>query len=88
MKLNHDTSLEPHFYEAVQELVDEMNHATFSARKLYQARLNGMFSALHALTGQIWTIAVERIDGKNAIFARNEADDERVIPTWLYARKE
>ena len=81
MKLNEKTSLEPRFYEAVQELVDDIHHSKDPVRTIYRARLDGMLTALHALTGEIWTIAVQRIAGMSIVYIRNEADDERVIPS-------
>ena len=83
MKLNRNTSLEPHFYEAAQELVDCIFHSTDSARAQYRARLDGMLTALHALTGEIWTIETQLIGQKDVVYIRNEADDERVIPSLL-----
>lgn len=83
MKLNQNTSLEPHFYEEVQELIDDIYHSKDPIRTIYRARLNGMLTALHALTGEIWTIAAERYSDKYIVFIRNEADDERVIPTHI-----
>lgn len=81
MKLNQNTSLEPHFYEAAQELVDDIYHSTGQIRTIYRARLDGMLTALHALTGEIWTIAAEPYPVKHVVFIRNETDDERVIPS-------
>ena len=83
MKLNRNTTLEPHFYEAAQELVDDIFHSTDSARALYKARLDGMLTALHALTGEIWTIETQLIGQKDVVYIQNEADDERVIPSLL-----
>lgn len=83
MKLNEKTSLEPHFYEAAQELVDAIHHSKDPVRTIYRARLDGMLTALHALTREIWTIAVQRIAGMSIVYIRNEADDERVIPSHI-----
>ena len=81
MKLNQNTSLEPHFFEAVQELVDDIYHSKDPVRTIYRARLDGMLTALHALTGEFWTIAAEPINGMGIVYIRNEADDERVMPS-------
>ncbi len=83
MKLNQNTSLEPHFYEAAQELVDDIHHSTGSARMIYRARLDGMLTALHALTGEIWTMETLLVNGKDVICIQNEAGDERVVPSHI-----
>ena len=87
MKLNEKTSLEPRFYEAAQELVDDIHHSKDPVRTIYRARLDGMLTALHALTGEIWTIAVQCIAGMSIVYIHNVADDERVIPSHFDCEK-
>ena len=83
MKLNSNTSLEPHFYEAAQELVDDSHHSTGSTRTIYRSRLDGMLTALHALTGDIWTMEALLVNGRDVICIQNEAGDERVVPSHI-----
>ena len=57
MKYNTETSMEPHLQEAVQEILNNLNHhaRSWQTRQLCMASLNGIATALHALTGEIWT---------------------------------
>lgn len=81
--LNENTSLEPHLYEAIQEVIDDIHHSTGYAQSIYRARLDGMLTANHALTGEIWTIERQTHADKDFIYIRNEDDTERVIPSSL-----
>jgi len=57
MKFNTETGMEPHLQEAVQEILDNLNHhvRSWQTRQLCIASLNGIATALHALTGETWT---------------------------------
>lgn len=83
MKINQNTSLEPHLYEAIQEAIDDIHHSTGHAQSIYMARLDGMLTANHALTREIWTIERRASADKDIIFIQNEAGTERVIPNNL-----
>ena len=57
MKFNTETSMVPHLQEAIQEKLAFLNlHArSWQTKRLCLASLNGIATALHALTGEIWT---------------------------------
>ena len=80
MKFNEETSMEPRIYEVVQELVDMMAEDRDSER-MVRAKLDGVLTAIQALTGEIWTR--ERIDKVGIVYVANEDDTERIIPTAL-----
>ena len=63
MKCNSETSMEPHLQETVQEMLDNLNlHTrTWQSKQLCIAGLNGIATAIHALTGEIW--ACEHLPG-------------------------
>ena len=75
MKYNSDTGMEPHLQEAVQDLLHGLNlrlRGNSSTRQLYIAQLNGIATALHALTGEIWSVRIENVE---AVFI-NEDETE------------
>ena len=75
MKYNNDTGMEPKLQNAVQELLHRLNlnlRGNSSARQLYIAQLNGIATALHALTDEIWCV---RIENGKAVFI-NEDETE------------
>ena len=57
MKYNDETSMEPHLQQAIQERLTSLNlyARTWQTKQLCIAGLNGIATALHALTGEIWT---------------------------------
>ena len=63
MKYNNDTGMEPRLQHAVQELLHNLNlrlRGGSSTRQLYIAQLNGIATALHALTDEIWSVRIEK----------------------------
>jgi len=75
MKYNSDTGMEPHLLEAVQDLLHHLNlnlRGNPSVRHTYIAQLNGIATALHALTGEIWSVRIENVE---AVFI-NEDETE------------
>ena len=61
MKINDETSMEPHLQEEIVEKLDDLNHTarSWQTRQLIIASLNGIAIALHALTDTIWTVETE-----------------------------
>lgn len=57
MKCNTETSMEPRLQEAIQEKLDALNlHSqTRQTKQICIASLNGIATAIHALTGEKWT---------------------------------
>ena len=80
MTFNEETSMEPRIYEIVQHLVDMMAEDRAS-KMVAGAKLDGVLTAIHALTGEIWTR--ESIDKVGITYVANEDDTERIIPTAL-----
>ena len=75
MKYNSDTGMEPHLQEAVQDLLHHLNlnlRGNPSVRHTYIAKLNGIATALHALTGECWTIRIKECE---ATFVNEEGDE-------------
>ena len=56
MKYNAEAGLNPQLQEAIQEKLDCLNLYAHSreTKLLCQANLNGISTALHALTGELW----------------------------------
>lgn len=80
MKFNEETSMEPRIYEVVQKLVDKLAEDR-DAKRVLNAKLDGVLTAIHALTGETWTReCIERVD---IAYVANEDDTERIIPTAL-----
>ena len=80
MKFNEETSMEPRIYEVVQHLVD-MIAEDRDSRCMARVKLDGVLTAIHALTDEVWTR--ERIDKLDITYVANEDDTERIIPTAL-----
>ena len=80
MKYNEETSMEPRIYEVIQDLVD-MRAEHRDPHKVALSQLDGVLTAMHALTGELWTR--EYIPKVNIIYVANENDTERIIPTAL-----
>ena len=61
MKYNNETAMELRLQGEIQELLYDLNHHCNShhTRQLITARLNGIATALHALTGEIWSVEIE-----------------------------
>lgn len=56
MKLNHETSMEPHLQESIQEILTTLNQAcTCQTKQTCRAALKGIATAIHAFTGETWT---------------------------------
>ena len=58
MKYNDETSMEPHLEEAIREELDTLNRRarTWQTRQICLATLKGIATALHALTGETWSV--------------------------------
>ena len=80
MKFNEDTSMDPRVYEVVQELVDYLAQDCGDVQGM-RGKLDGVLTAVHALTGEIWTR--ERLEEMRMIYVANEDDTERIIPSYL-----
>ena len=81
MKYNDETSMEPRLQEAIREELDTLNRRarTWQTRQICLATLKGIATALHALTGETWSV-VRNPDG--FIFI-NEEETECVTSTKL-----
>ena len=79
MKCNEETSMEPRLMEEVQETLYTINHQyrSWQNKQLARARLNGIATALHALSDEIWSVEVQ--DGE-AVFI-NEDETECIKST-------
>lgn len=80
MKFNEDTSMDPRVYDVVQELVDYLAQDCGDVQGM-RGKLDGVLTAVHALTGEIWTR--ERLEEMRIIYVANEDDTERIIPSFL-----
>ena len=80
MKFNEDTSMDPRVYEVVQELVDYLAQDCGDIQGM-RGKLDGVLTAVHALTGEIWTL--ESIEEMRMTYVANEDDTERIIPSYL-----
>lgn len=80
MKFNEDTSMDPRVYEVVQELVDYLAQGCGDIQGM-RGKLDGVLTAVHALTGEIWTR--ESIEEMRMTYVANEDDTERIIPSYL-----
>ena len=58
MRYNDEISMEPHLEEAIREELDTLNQCarTWQTRQICLATLNGIATALHALTGETWSV--------------------------------
>ncbi len=80
MKINENTSMDPRVYEVVQELIDDLAQNCGDVQGT-RGKLDGVLTALYALTGEIWTR--ERLDGLRFYYVANENDTERIVPSCL-----
>ena len=78
MRFNDETSLDPRLVEEIQETLYTINHRlrSWQSKQLARARLNGIATALHALTDGIWS--VEARDGETLFI--NEDGTECIRP--------
>ena len=78
MRFNDETSLDPRLIEEIQETLFTINHPLRSgqSKQLATARLNGIATALHALTNEIWSVDVW--DGETIFI--NEDETECIRP--------
>ena len=74
MKINENTSMDPRLMEEIQETLYTINHLlrTWQSKQLSRARLNGIATALHALTGEIWSVEVR--DGETVFINEDETE--------------
>ena len=75
MKFNNDTGMEPKLQNAVQELLHSLNlrlRGNSPSRQMYVAQLNGIATALHALTDEIWS--AEERDGETVFINEDETE--------------
>ena len=81
MKYNDETSMEPRLQEAIREELDTLNQRarTWQTRQICLATLNGIATALHALTGETWSV-VRNTEG--FIFI-NDEETECITSTRL-----
>ena len=79
MKFNEETSMEPRLMEEVQETLYTINHQyrSWQNKQLARARLNGIATALYALSDEIWSIEVR--DGETVFI--NEDGTECIKST-------
>ena len=80
MKINENTSMDPRVYEVVQELIDDLATGSGDISRV-RGKLDGVLTALHALTGEIWTR--ESLDEMRMPYVANENDTERIVPSYL-----
>ncbi len=80
MKINENTSMDPRVYAVVQELVDDLALNCGDVQGT-RSKLDGVLTAVHALTGEIWTR--ERLEEMRIFYVANEDDTERIIPSFL-----
>ena len=74
MKFNDETSMDPRLMEEIQETLFTINHRlrSWQNKQLARARLNGIATALHALTDEIWS--VEERDGETVFINEDETE--------------
>ena len=74
MKFNEETSIDPRLMEEVQETLYTINHRlrSWQNKQLARARLNGIATALHALTDEIWS--AEERDGETVFINEDETE--------------
>ena len=79
MKFNDETSIEPRLMEEIQETLYTINHRlrSWQNKQLARARLNGIATALYALSDEIWSIEVR--DGETVFI--NEDGTECIKST-------
>ena len=82
-KYNEQTSLEPHFYEEILELIDEIAETKGESKAQRRMRLKGMLTALYALTNDLWESENVEIGDIDFTYIRNTTSDEMVIPSVL-----
>ena len=73
VKYNDETQMEPMLQNAVQELLHRLNlQGNSSTRHLFIAQLNGITTALHAITGVVWSVKV--VNGKAVFINEDETE--------------
>ena len=74
MKFNDETSMEPRLMEEIQETLFTINHRlrSWQNKQLATARLNGIATALHALTDEIWSVEVR--EGETVFINEDETE--------------
>ena len=79
MKFNDETSMDPRLMEEIQETLYTINHRlrSWQNKQLARARLNGIATALYALSDEIWSIEVR--DGETVFI--NEDGTECIKST-------
>ena len=79
MRYNDETSMDPRLMEEIQETLYTINHRlrSWQNKQLVRARLNGIATALHALTDEIWSVEVR--DGETVFI--NEDGTECIKST-------
>lgn len=82
MKYNEATSMEPHLLEEIRTLLD-IAAANFRAMvndPIPMARLDGICTAIHAYTGEIWSV---KPDTQMRYVLVNEDETECITPHQL-----
>ena len=82
MKINENTSMEPHLQEEIQMLLSIIT-AGYGGRlnTAHEAsKLSGICTALHAFTGEVWT---PRWDAHKRYVLVNEDETECITPDEL-----
>ena len=74
MKFNEETSIDPRLMEEIQETLYTINHRlrSWQKKQLDRARLNGIATALYALSDEIWSIEVR--DGETVFINEDETE--------------
>ena len=74
MRYNDETSMDPRLMEEIQETLYTINHRlrSWQNKQLARARLNGIATALHALTDEIWSVEVK--NGETVFINENETE--------------
>ena len=74
MKFNEETSIDPRLMEEIQETLYTINHRlrSWQNKQLARARLNGIATALYALSDEIWSIEVR--DGETVFINEDETE--------------
>ena len=81
MRYNDEISMEPHLEEAIREELDTLNRRarTWQTRQICLATLNGIATALHALTGETWSV----VRNPEGFIFINEEETECITSTRL-----
>lgn len=79
MKFNEETSMDLRLMEEVQETLYTINHqyGSWQNKQLARAKLNGIATALHALSDEIWSVEIR--DGETVFI--NEGETECIKST-------